>query len=80
MKILILLSAILLVACSRPEGSTRALKQAGYTNITIEGMAFFGCSESDSFNTKFTATGPRGHSVKGVVCSGLMKGFTIRLF
>jgi hypothetical protein len=78
-KILALVFAVTLSACSAPETATKALQAAGYSDIQINGYAYFGCSDDDSFHTEFKATGPTGIPVSGVVCSGIVKGATIRL-
>lgn len=74
----LLLVAIALAGCSSANDANKALKGAGYTDIQIKGYAIFGCSEDDSFHTEFTAKGPTGQPVEGVVCSGWLKGGTIR--
>ena len=81
MKRLLILSVsiFLLSACTRPEHTVGTLEAAGYTNIKITGYKFFGCSKDDTFHTGFEATGPTGKRVSGVVCSGVMKGSTIRI-
>lgn len=83
MKKSIFIAAIFIMSlcsCKDVEGeSRRVLKSAGYTNITLTGYDPFSCSDEDVFSTGFTATGPTGEHVKGVVCSGLMKGATIRI-
>jgi hypothetical protein len=71
---------LFLAACSDADTAHRALEAAGYTEIAISGYSFWGCSEDDNFKTGFTAKGPNGALVKGVVCSGLFKGATIRIF
>lgn len=77
-KLFVVISFVLLAGCSSPDEATRALFGAGYTNITITGYQFFGCDDKDSFHTGFEATGPTGQRVTGVVCSGILKGATIR--
>ena len=77
-QILVITLAMALTACSRPEEATRALTGAGYTQISITGYRFFGCAEQDGWRTGFKATGAAGHQVSGVVCSGFLKGATIR--
>ncbi len=80
MKKLLLIGVLALTAaCTSPDTATRVLAQAGYTNIQIEGYAFFSCSEDDTFKTAFTATAPNGAQVSGAVCGGWLKGNTIRL-
>lgn len=78
-KILITLIAVAaLSGCSSHDDAVKALTGAGYKNIQTHGYSFLGCSEDDTFKTKFTATGPSGQAVEGVVCSGWFKGATIR--
>lgn len=67
-----------LTGCSNPQGATKALLDAGYTNIQVGGYGW-GCGQDDTTATKFTATGPTGRPVNGVVCSAFLKGNTIRL-
>lgn len=81
MKRFLLVVLLLLVpACSDEPGAERALLDAGYTNISLTGYEWFGCGKDDGWSTGFTATGPSGRRVEGVVCSGVLKGSTIRLF
>ena len=75
---IILALAIMAAACSDAPAAQKALAGAGYTNIQIHGWGVLGCSEDDQFRTKFTAIGPTGVQVTGVVCSGWLKGATIR--
>jgi hypothetical protein len=75
---LIVLVAVTLAGCSSENDARKALTGAGYSNIQTDGYSVFGCSEDDTFHTKFTAKGPSGQPVEGVVCSGWLKGGTIR--
>lgn len=59
--------------------ASRYLLDAGYSNVQILGAAVFGCSEDDLFRIRFSATGPTGRAVRGLVCSAPFKGATIRL-
>lgn len=77
-KIILIVSLLIMIGCSRPEHATKVLQSAGYTNIVITGFDFFACSDSDKFSTGFTAISPNGVAVKGTVCSGFFKGATIR--
>ena len=77
-KFIIILFIGLLATCTAPNETERVLEANGYTNIRIEGYSFFGCGEEDDFSTKFSATSPFGQPVTGVVCSGFLKGSTIR--
>ena len=67
------------VSCTDPHGARRALLQAGYTHVVTGGYALWSCGEGDMFATTFTAVGPSGIAVSGAVCSGFLKGQTIRL-
>ena len=68
----------LVSACRDGKGTIKVLTQEGYTQIEVGGYDFFGCGKDDTFATKFTATNAHGKRVRGVVCSGFMKGRTIR--
>lgn len=72
------LAFVLPNGCTRPDVAMRVLSENGYTNIEITGYRFFMCGEGDQFATGFTATSPNGTFVSGCVCSGWMKGATIR--
>lgn len=78
-KFLLTLVAVALVGCTDSDVANKALAGAGYTDIEITGYAFFGCSEDDAVHTGFKAKGLNGAPVEGVVCSGWLKGATIRL-
>lgn len=75
----LLLGIIFIVGCTAPDIAYRMLEQEGYSDIEITGYVFFGCGESDIFHTGFTAK-KNTHTITGVVCQGLLKGATIRLF
>lgn len=66
--------------CTDPNKAMRQLESAGYTDIQMLGYDLWGCSQDDTYSDKFTAKGPTGKIVSGVVCNGLVfKGGTIRL-
>lgn len=67
-----------LAACDDPNTAKRTLSQMGYTDIEITGYSLFGCGKDDDFHTGFAATSPNGLRVTGVVCSGWLKGATVR--
>lgn len=67
-----------LAACDDPKTARHALEAMGFTHIETHGYAMFGCSKSDDFATKFVAVNPQGRTVTGVVCSGWLKGATVR--
>ena len=76
--IILVILPIPLMACTSPNKAASALQDAGYSDITINGIAPFSCGEDDNFSNKFTATNPAGDTVSGVVCCGILKGCTIR--
>lgn len=77
--LLVLYLVLAPVACTAPSSAKKALTAAGYSNIKTTGYEYFSCDEKDAFHTGFTAVGPTGIPVKGVVCEGWFKGATIRL-
>ena len=78
-KTLLLITAVItLPGCSDANKATTTLSQNGYTDIRIDGHAWFMCDDKDKFSTKFYATSPNGTKVSGAVCSGFFKGNTIR--
>jgi len=70
--------ALALAACTSPSTVHSVLSAQGFTQITPQGYALFGCGQDDTFRTKFTAVSATGKPVTGVVCSGLFKGATVR--
>jgi len=75
---LVALVSISLFGCSSSSEARRVLEANGYTSIETTGHKFFACSEDDVFSTGFEATSPNGTRVSGAVCSGWLKGATIR--
>lgn len=73
-------AVLALSACTvSPTDGSRALDAAGLHDGQIGGYAFFGCDQNDTFQSTFTATTASGHRVRGVVCSGWLKGVTVRI-
>ncbi len=70
--------AVMLSACTSGDKAREVLAAQGFTNIQITGYKVFGCSEDDTFHTGFVAKAPNGTTVSGVVCSGFLKGSTVR--
>lgn len=68
-----------LTACTDAPKAVSVLTKAGYTEIKAGGYSAFACSQDDQYATKFSAKGPTGIPVEGVVCSGFTKGNTIRI-
>ena len=54
------------------------LENQGYTDIVNTGYNAFCCDEKDNFSTGFKAKDKNGNEVKGCICSGILKGITIR--
>lgn len=76
-KLLLIMSCVLVVGCSSSDDATRALKAQGFTHIQTR-VTFFGCGKGDTSKTRFSAKNVKGETVTGVVCSGWLKGSTIR--
>lgn len=69
----------LLASCGvNPGEARRALEAQGMTHVKILGYAPFGCGRDDEFKSYFEAIGANGRKVTGVVCSGFLKGVTVR--
>lgn len=68
----------LLSGCTDASTAKRVLHQQGYTDVVITGYRPFVGSDGDTYVTGFEATAPNGSRVTGAVCSGLLKGATIR--
>lgn len=69
---------MLLASCTDQDGAVRVLTEQGYKDVRTTGYEFFSCGKGDNFVTGFEATSPAGVRVTGVVCSGWIKGSTIR--
>lgn len=68
-----------LAACTDEPGAEMALRASGYSGVKMTGYAWFDCDKNDTYRTGFVATGPTGLRVTGAVCSGVLKGYTIRI-
>lgn len=75
---LLLAAAAILVPKTDVEATKRAVANIGMTDVAITGYRIFGCGEEDIFHTGFEATNSNGNRVSGVVCSGFLKGATVR--
>jgi hypothetical protein len=73
-----ILALAALSACTDETAAQKALAGSGFNDIKLTGYSYFGCDKNDTFHTGFEARGPGGQFVEGVVCSGWMKGATIR--
>lgn len=65
--------------CTRGDEAARVLANQGYTQIQLTGWRPFACSDDDTFHTGFKARTMSGTTVTGAVCSGWLKGATVRL-
>lgn len=77
--IIVIIVALLFsgVSAHSEEEALQVLQADGVTHITMTGYAWFGCSDSDTFHDGFKGR-KNGRNVEGVVCSGWLKGSTIR--
>lgn len=78
-----LVGSFALAGCSAPKGEVeRVLADQGYTDVRVGGHDLFRCGRDDSTSNKFTAKGPTGRPVRGVVCgtAGWSKGYTVRTY
>jgi hypothetical protein len=76
--LLCLLAVFAAAGCTDETAARRALEYSGFSDVKITGYSYFGCDKHDTFSTGFEARNPKGQFVEGVVCSGWMKGATIR--
>lgn len=76
--LVVLIGVILPHGCTDEDGARKAIRGAGYTNISFTGWRPFMASQGDTFSTGFSATGPTGQPVTGAVTGGVFKGNTIR--
>lgn len=68
-----------LTGCTDSDFTQELLESQGYTEVRTLGHSFWSCAKDDTFATKFEATNPSGHKVKGTVCSSFwIKDATIR--
>lgn len=79
-KLLPLVFLFGLVGCTDAPNATRVLTQNGYTDVAITGYKPFSCGDDYTFSTGFEATNiaSKAH-VTGTVCSGFLKGNSIKL-
>jgi hypothetical protein len=77
LRIALALFVLGLIGCTNAKKSRAVLEADGVTQIEMTGYSVFGCSENDTFADGFRGV-KGGRRVKGVVCSGWMKGSTVR--
>jgi len=91
MRNVLLVAIVVLVAlasCGRGafvsnQVAVRALETQGYTDVQVTDHSWFaigwrGCDDKDAARFTATAKNPAGQKVTLYVCSGLLKGATIR--
>ena len=77
-QLVVAILLILLPACTVSHNDMeRLMKQEGITDWKDDGYAPIGCSDDDDFHSGFHGT-KNGQPVKGFICGGVTKGFTIR--
>lgn len=72
--------SLCLAGCDE-SGAKRAIEDFGLSDVTLGGMPWFGCGNDDNafYNHSFEARNTKGRPVKGVVCGGPFKGYTVRI-
>lgn len=69
-----------LIGCTDEKSAQRVLSDQGYTQINFTGYRIFSCGDDYQFHTGFAAKAPNtGRPVSGTVCSGWLKGNSIKL-
>lgn len=76
--IMVSLLSLFLFSCTDEAATLRTLDNAGYSDVQTKGYSLWGCSDRDTFQTKFIARNYLGKKVSGVVCCGWFKKCTIR--
>ena len=80
-RILLMISALFVCSCTNSDAFLKGkeqLENMGYTDIRSTGYNALCCGENDTFSNGFIATAKNGNVVTGCICSGLLKGITIR--
>ncbi len=76
---LILFVALTIAGCGNETLTVETLNKAGFSDIEYTGWSPFSCGEDDQWSSSFRAINPKGKTVEGVVCCGLvLKQCTIR--
>jgi len=78
MKYAVLIGLILLAGCSDVPSTKNALDNIGFTDVESTGYRVFGCGDDYTFHTGFIARNQKGKTVTGVVCSGWLKGSSVK--
>lgn len=80
MKKLIAIACLsLLAGCGVNEvKAKRILESQGLSDVIIGGYTILGCGKEDTYRSSFTAKDAHGQNISGVVCGGMLKGYTVR--
>jgi len=76
---IVAVGAFVLMAFPPRDDMRSAVINSGFREVQLAGFAWFGCSEQDTFRQKWKGHSSEGKPVTGVVCGGLLKGWTVRL-
>lgn len=76
--VIILIASAVMMGCSDPRAASDAVDNMGFSDIETTGYRVFGCGDDYSFHTGFRAKNPKGKVVTGVVCSGWLKGSSVK--
>ncbi len=70
---------LLLAGCFTGENEARdAVDNAGFHDIQVGDLTYFGCSRGDKYGREFRAVNANGRRISGVVCCGVTKACTVR--
>lgn len=76
----IFILSLFLVGCSvSTDKAERSMTQEAISDFSFSGPNPMGCADQDSFSLEFRGT-KNGQEVRGIICSGLFKGATIRYY
>lgn len=80
-NLFIILGGVLITGCTSPKDFVKGkqqLESQGYTKVVNTGYSSWCCDEKDTYSTGFKALDSKGNVVEGCICSGVLKGITIR--
>ena len=78
-KLMFIASILLLAGCTKEDDTKRILTDQGFTDVQTTGYRPFACGDDYTFRTGFTAKAPvTKKQVTGVVCSGFLKGSSVK--
>ena len=56
----------------------KQLENQGYNKTIHNQYLLYQCDDKDNYSSGFTALDKKGNKVEGCICSGVLKGVTIR--